>query len=354
MRILLLSRYDQLGASSRLRSFQYIPFLTAKGWQVDVNPLFSDEYVQALYNKQPLGWEVLAGYIRRFATLIKANKYDLIWIEKELFPFMPAVAERLLNKLGVPYVVDYDDALFHRYDEHRRSLVRKVLGRKIDTVMNQASQVVAGNQYLADRAQLAGAGRIAIIPTVIDLKRYPLIEKTITTELVIGWIGSPSTTHYLLMLAPVFASLRKKFNVKNVAVGADQNVLEGLGIEVMPWSEQSEVSLIQQFDIGIMPLDDSPWERGKCGYKLIQYMACSVPVVASPVGVNKDIVEHGVNGFLAQDLSEWEVYLTVLLESINLRKQLGLEGRKRVENYYSLQAQAPRLEQVLRDVVSNQ
>ncbi len=351
MKILLLSRYDRMGASSRLRSFQYIPHLESRGWDIDVRPLFSNSYLAALYSGRSLGLMVLKSYLQRILVLLKVRRYDLIWIEKELFPFMPAFAERLLNKLGVHYVVDYDDALFHRYDTHRSAFVRMVLGGKIDVVMNKSTQVIVGNKYLANRAQLAGAKEIEIIPTVIDLDHYIAESKRYSPKLTIGWIGSPSTTGYLLTLLPVFSALKKIFNVRILAVGANKKALEDTCIDVLPWLEESEVSSLYQFDIGIMPLNRSPWERGKCGYKLIQYMACGLPVVATSIGVNKDIVEQGVNGFLAQNLADWELYLSILLKDNELRYQMGVNGKKKVKKEYSLQSQISRLNELLHGII---
>ncbi|HIO50410.1 TPA: glycosyltransferase [Candidatus Poribacteria bacterium] len=351
MRVLLLSRYGRLGASSRVRSFQYLPFLELKGWQVDVRPLFSDNYVRSLYNGKSRGLEVLAGYCRRLKDLVHAGQYDLIWIEKEAFPFMPALAEWLLAKVGVPYVVDYDDALFHRYDSHRRWLIRSILGRKIGSVMRYAALVIAGNEYLAEYARAVGAKCVEIVPTVVDLTRYEIVHSDSNHPLVVGWIGSPSTSHYLAVIAPVIESLSKEFDVRFVAVGASEESVCDLPMEAKPWSEETEIQSIRGFDIGIMPLVDDPWERGKCGYKLIQYMACGVPVVASPVGVNKDIVEPGGNGYLAQDLHDWAQALRRLMSDKELRQRLGDNGRQQVEARYSLQVQAHRLEKLMRSVL---
>lgn len=344
MRLLLLTRYDRLGASSRVRSLQYLPFLEAREWQIDVSPLFSNAYVEALYKKDSRWRQVVSGYWKRLEALARAGSYDLVWIEKELFPFMPAIAEQLLTIFRVPYVVDYDDALFHRYDCHDRWLVRKALNRKIDVVMKNAAVVVVGNDYLAQRARTAGARRVEIIPTVVDLDRYTAVERRHTPPITIGWIGSPVTSCYLHDIAPVLESLTCNLDVRIVAVGANPTVIEGLPIEARPWSEKTEVQSIQAFDIGIMPLPDEPWEHGKCGYKLIQYMACGLPVVASPVGVNVDIVKHGVSGFMAGKRCEWEQALRHLLEDGDLRMSMGAQGRRRVEEWYSLQVQAPRLE----------
>ena len=353
MRVLLLCRYSRLGASSRVRSLQYLPFLESIGWQVKVSPLFTDNYLQSLYSGQSSSGQVLTGYWRRIKILVRAAGYDLVWIEKEVLPFMPALPECLLNKGGVQYVVDYDDALFHRYDEHRYWLIRAILGGKIDSVMRNAALVIAGNEYLAERARAAGAQSIVIVPTVVDLMHYKIVHRNRNNPLVVGWIGSPSTSHYLSVIAPVIKSLSNEYNVRFVVVGPGEESVRNLPVEAQSWSEETEVQSIQGFDIGIMPLPDTPWERGKCGYKLIQYMACGLPVVASPVGINNQIIKHGTNGFLARDLHEWEEALRCLLNDQNLRRDMGTKGREIVEARYSLQVQAPRLERLMRGVTLN-
>lgn len=351
MKVLLLSRYGAMGASSRVRFLQYLPYFKAQGVNVSVVPLFSDAYVRALYEGGSRWREVVAGYMRRIGALLHVRRFDVVIIEKELFPFLPAFAERLLHVSGVPYVVDYDDALFHRYDLHSSKLVRGVLGRKIDAVMRHAAVVVAGNDYLAERARQAGARRVELIPTVVDTHRYQPRQAPPNETPVIGWIGTPNTSRYLQPLLPVFEALQARMRVRVVAVGARSEDFAGTPVETLPWSEETEVESIQQFDIGIMPLADSPWERGKCGYKLIQCMACGVPVVASPVGVNTVIVNPGKNGLLARD-DEWEEQLTTLLQDPELRRSFGAEGRKDVENWYSLEVQAPRLLNAIREAAS--
>ena len=356
MKVLFLTRYDRLGASSRLRAFQYLPYFQSLGWQVDPVPFFSEAYLRNLYAAQSTWKEVLLAYTRRFKVLLRAGRYDLVWIEKEVLPFFPAVAERLLKGLRIPYMVDYDDALFHQYDLHSLWPVRAVLGRKIDAVMRHASLVVAGNQYLAERARNAGARRVEIVPTVIDLDRYATPvprSETADRPLVVGWIGTPKTSRYLHPLKSVFAFLQSRFNVRFAAVGASRESLGDLPVEPWPWTEATEVDSISRFDIGIMPLDDSPWERGKCGYKLIQYMACGLPVVASPVGVNCEIVESRWNGLLASSATQWQENLAALLQNPQLRAQMGKKGREKVESMYCLQVQAPHLKALIQQLTRN-
>lgn len=348
MNILLLTRYDKLGASSRVRSFQYISFLEQQGLSVTVAPFFSNEYLDALYLNQSRMKYILRAYWRRLLVLFKISNYDLVVLEKELFPFFPAVVERLLAYLKIPYVADYDDALFHRYDCHRSAFVRFTLGKKIDAVMKNATVVVAGNQYLAKRAEQAGAQAVKVIPTVVDTERYtPSSRDRYSDEILIGWIGTPKTSHYVKPLFPVFKALKEKFNIKVILIGASRNDIVGGAVEIWDWSEATEVVDIQKLDIGIMPLTDSPWERGKCGYKLIQYMACGIPVIASPVGVNKDLIEHGKNGFLATSDEEWLYAFERLLDNETLRKRMGTEARAAIEANYSLHAQQAELLSVI-------
>ena len=350
MKVLLLSRYGPLGASSRMRFLQYLPYFRSKGVEVTVRALLSDAYLRALYNGGSRWREVIKGYTGRILALLRARRFDVVIIEKELFPFMPAIAERFLRLIGVPYVVDFDDALFHRYDLHSSIWVRRLLGKKIDSVMRHATTVIAGNDYLAEHARRVGANRVEIIPTVVDAERYHPKQKTGGDIPIVGWIGTPQTCRYLKPLLPVFEAIKNELPARFVAVGANPQDFEGTPVEAWPWSEDSEVESVQQFDIGIMPLDDSPWERGKCGYKLIQYMACGVPVIASPVGVNCEIVEEGINGKFAGVIEDWDRALREMLGAgPESREMVGTAGRERAEQWYSLQAQAPRFYKEVRE-----
>ncbi|WP_246264564.1 glycosyltransferase family 4 protein [Aromatoleum toluvorans] len=332
-----------------MRFAQYVPHLRAVGIEVELLPLLRDEYLERLYEKRRTAWgQILGDYARRLFCLVRARSYDLLWIEKELFPDLPAWFERLLHLGGVRYVVDYDDAIFHNYDLSS-SPRRKMLGRKIDVVMRNASLVVCGNDYLADRARQAGAARVEILPTVVDLGRYSIAAKHASDELVVGWMGSPSTAKYLEMVVPPLLRLAAERPVCLRVIGATY-AAENLKVECRAWSEADEGDQIRDFDIGIMPLMDGPWERGKCGYKLIQYMACGVPVIASPVGVNCTIVEDGVNGRLASGVAGWIDALWTIGGNEELRNTMGARGRSAVEQKYCLQVTTPRLAKFFADV----
>ena len=351
-RILLLSRYGRLGASSRLRFLQYLPYLEKRGFTVTIRPFFGDNYLRGLFEGKVPVSSVLKSYITRVVTMLGAQRFDAIWMEAELLRWLPAWVEERLFPSDVPLIVDYDDAIFHWYEMQRFPGVCRLLGKKINRIMAMADLVVVGNDYLGKRAQLAGARRIEKIPTVVDIDRYFVPVRNVNSRLTVGWIGTPATAKFLYHIAAALRAIVDVFGVRIVAVGANPQQLQGLPVEVRPWLESTEVAEIQDFDIGVMPLPDEPYERGKCGYKLIQYMACGKPVVASPVGMNIEIVQHGENGFLATSIDEWVDALSRLIEDPQLRFRMGQAGRSMVESAYSLQMQAPRLEGMLRSVIS--
>lgn len=349
MRMLCLTRYDRAGSSSRYRFYQFLPGLRALGWHVDASYLLGDGYVDALYEKRRLGAQFfVASAMRRLTALSRAREYDLVWIEKELFPYLPALLERALNRFRVRYVVDLDDAIFHQYQEHHSALVRATLGRKIERVMRGAALVIAGNDYIAEHALAAGARRVDVIPTVIDLTHYTVQKPPRRGPPVVGWIGSPSTQSSLTALAGVLSRFCGDTGATVRAIGAHRKFsLPGVPLQIVPWSEETEVEEIAAFDVGIMPLRDDPWSRGKCGFKLIQYMGCRLPVIASPIGANRAIVVHRETGWLASSEDEWGAALRAIAREPALGVQMGFAGRARVEQHYSLTVALPRLASAL-------
>ncbi len=351
MRLLVLTRFGEQGASSRLRFTQYFPSMRARNVECVVSPLFDDAMLRRKYLRGGYGAAaLLSAYWRRVRALVGADRFALVWIEKEALPWFPAIFERWL--LGrVPYVLDFDDAIFHNYDLHRAAWVRRIYGERIDVLMAGARLVITGNRYLAERAVRAGTSRVDVIPTVVDLARYPAKRAyPIVAKVRIVWIGSPSTIQYLLELAGVLAVLAKRHPFALRVIGGGAISLPGVDVESVPWSPETEAALINECDVGIMPLRDTPWEHGKCAYKLIQYMACGLPVVASSVGANRDVVTDGVTGFLAHSPSEWEDKMEVLLCDAALRQRLGAAGRARVEAEYCLQRTAATLVHLLTEV----
>nr|WP_183182173.1 glycosyltransferase family 4 protein [Azospirillum sp. OGB3] len=344
----MLTRYGRLGASSRLRFLAYLPALRDAGLQVAEAPLLDDDYLRRLYGGEPADRaRIAAAYARRLAVLRGVRRHDVVWLEKEALPWLPFKAEAAAGLGRIPYVMDIDDAWFERYAGHRLAPVRALLGGKFATLARNARIVLAGNPYLADWARGAGCRDVRLLPTVVEPERYPLLpfpgEAGLTT---VGWIGSPSTARYLGMVGGALARLGPALRLR--VIGASDLVLP-VPADCVPWREDSETSELGRFDIGIMPLPDSPWERGKCGYKLIQYMAAGRPVVASPVGVNTILVRHGVNGFLADGEDAWADALGRLAADPDLRTRMGAAGRRLVEERYALSVTAPQLVGALRD-----
>lgn len=350
-RILLLSRYGRLGASSRLRMIQYLPGLMLEGFEVEVSPMFADAYVQKLYRGSPPLLEAIRSYAHRIGRLFRDRAFDIAWVEKEIWPWLPWLLESAFLPRNIRFLVDYDDAVFHRYDLHPSPVLRAILGSKLDRLMGRVDCVVAGNEYLEQRARAAGARRVEVIPTVIDLDRYPpTLPRSETGFVRIGWIGSPNTAKYLPIVSDVLERLGREERIDCVAVGAREDQVAGTPFRGVPWKEEFEVDQLRSFDIGIMPLENTPWEKGKCGYKLIQYMACGMPVVASPVGVNERLVTQGQNGFLAATEEHWYAALRELVENRLLRERMARSGRERVERTYNTDAQIPRLIEIFQSL----
>ena len=336
-KILVLTKYDFIGASSRLRFIQYYKMLDETGLTVTHSPLFNDNYLKKRFNNKTIIFEALWGYVKRLYNLLILSSYDIVWIEKELFPYIPFAFEKLFLKILSPYVVDYDDAIFDNYDSPKNVLIKCLFNKKIAKIMFNSSAVVVGNNYLNNYAKKAGAKNITILPTVVDLDLYPSINKISNKKIIkVGWIGSSQTIKFLMPIFSVFKKLAKDLNVEFIAIGVNDKDVGISLVKTKKWSREKETILLQDIDIGIMPLPNNRWTKGKCGYKLIQYMASFKPVIASPIGINKDIVKHGETGYLASTFKDWEKYLRILINSKSLRHSMGIKGRKIVEKKYSL------------------
>lgn len=348
-RVLALTKYGRAAASTRQRLLQYVPALADAGIHVDVKPMLDDDYVAALasgaaYPKS----RILGAYRRRFADLGRAQQYDLLWVYAELFPKLPSLFEALAIKAGPPVIYDCDDAFFH--DHERNAFLRD----KLKPLIYGAAAVTAGNAYLAEYARRWNTN-VQIVPTTLDTDAYVPAAFRSGQPPVIGWIGSPSTWTYVRPFLALLAELCVAGRARFLAVGAGPTAEADLfeGMETRDWSEATEIADVQSMDIGIMPLSDEPWARGKCGYKLIQYMACGLPTVASPVGVNCDIVRHGVDGYIAETDEEWRSALSALLSDAGLRERMGAAGRARTVERYSLASQAPRQIALFRSLISS-
>ena len=351
MRVLVLTRYTRTGSSSRLRFLQFLPGLKSHGIEVDVRPLFRDGYLARRFGPRavPPHW-IAADYARRLGAVLGARRYDLVWLEGEVWPWLPGLVERLLPAMGVPYVVDYDDALFHRFDRSESFVVRGLLGSKIAGVMRRAAAVVVGNSYLGAYAREAGAATVVEIPTVLDPERYGTAAPR--DPAVIGWIGSPSTAPYVSDIASDLDAACADTGARLRLIGFDRALAGAFAVppDLRDWEEGREAADLADLTLGIMPLRATPFEQGKCGYKLIQYMAAGVPVLATDTAANRRIVESAGAGRIvpaAAPEGAWHAAIREMLADPEMLTRMGNSGRAAAARTYSLDAQTPVLAGVL-------
>ncbi|MCU4161012.1 glycosyltransferase [Acidiphilium sp. AL] len=351
LRVLMATRYGRLGASSRLRLLQYAPRLAEFGIACTARPFLSDGYIRALYEGGSRVKPVLAAYGRAAGLRAAIRNHDLVWIEKELLPFLPAVLERAL--LGEKnFILDFDDAWFLRYGGGGNRLVRTLLGGKFPALLRRASLTIVANETLRDWAIGAGARNVLLLPTVVDLDHYPIAGEP-GGPFTVGWIGTPVTAPYLASIAGPLRTLAAEAPLELLVIGAPGFAIDGVTCRHMPWSEATEAHLIGQCHVGIMPLPDDAWARGKSGYKLVQYMAACRAPIGSPIGANRAIVQDGVTGFLAGDAAAWCDRLRRLRDDVPLRRAMGVAARERAAEHYALQATAPRLAAAIRAIVTS-
>lgn len=349
MKVLFLTKYTNLGASSRMRTYQYLRFYREAGIECTAEAFFDDTYLKRLYSGQRSTWRLLGFYLKRLMVLSTAFKYDKIFIEKELFPYFPPFFEYLLFLFGKKYIVDYDDAIFHNYDRNSSFIIRNFLKHKIDTVMKHADVVIAGNSYLARRASEAGAQKIEIIPTVVDLDRYPAPQYETEGKFVVGWIGTKSTFEkHLLSIKDWLLKAQDLYDIEIHIIGITASeVFLGDHVKLVPWAEETEAEALSKIDVGIMPLRNSPWEEGKCAYKIVQYMACGKPVIASDVGINSELCVAGKTGFLADSEGDFLRALKTMIGDEKLRKDMGRRGRALVEEKFNLAVTSAHLTNII-------
>lgn len=347
MKILFLVPYPTEGASNRIRVEQFIPYLEARGVRCKVRPFVNGRFYRILYlphrYMEKAFWFVICTLNRLF-DIVRAFGRDIVFIHREAYPFGGAAIESILHKMGKSLVFDFDDAIFlPNTSEHNIYIERFKNPRKVGRIMGMSGLVMAGNDYLKDYA-LRYAGNVDVIPSCVDTARYnpPARESEKKEDVVIGWVGSNTTKQFLYDLEDVFVLLSGRHkNLKLHIVGAPFYSSKLENIVNIKWSLEGEREALQNFDIGIMPMPDNEWTRGKCGFKALLYMACGVPAVVSPVGANLDIIDEGEDGFFAGSPAEWAEKLSLLIKDKELRKRIGANGREKVLKEYSLDAVWP-------------
>jgi glycosyltransferase involved in cell wall biosynthesis len=348
------SLYDT-SPGQRFRIEQWEPFLSERSVSITYAPFESKELHAILYKPRNLQRKVAlltSALNRRRSLLSSIRENDAVYLFREAALLGPPIFERKIHRSGVPLIFDFDDAIFVRYRSPSNGYLSYLkFAAKTKSICRMAAHVTVGNAYLASYARQFNS-RVTIIPTTIDTNKYTVESNKPQPELpVVGWTGSFSTVQHLDTLRGALRRLAQRERFRLRVIGTPTYEIEGVEVESLPWRAESELEDLKGIDIGIMPLPDESWSKGKCGLKALQFMALGLPTVCSPVGVNTTIVQDGKNGFIATTEDEWVEKLSQLLHSPQLRQQLGVAGRATVEERYSAAAQAPRFYQVLESVV---
>lgn len=333
--------------AQRFRIEQWAPKLRALGVQIEFEPFMSPELQAILYQPGKYGAKaglIFEALIRRAKSLRHVKEFDLVYVLRETALLGPALFERWMRIGRVPYVFDFDDAIFlPNASEANQSFRFLKFPGKTATACRLAAHVMAGNDYLANYAWQFNH-HVTVVPTTIDTEKYrPLEPARESLKPLIVWTGSPTTAPYLESLAGALVRLRERHDFTLRVIGAPRASLPGIDVELLPWQAGTEALDLQGAWAGLMPAPDDNWARGKCGCKALQYMAVGVPTVCSPVGMNAQLVRNGENGLLASSEDEWVENLALLISSAELRRRLGQAGRRTVETWYSAEVQAPRV-----------
>lgn len=341
--------------SQRFRIEQWIPFLAEEGISVDLKPFVSSRMMEKLHQPGALAQKALwmfEAFARRAVEVSRAGNYDVILIHRAACLAGPAALERLIRFFGRPVIFDFDDAIYllDTSPANRYFGWLKFPG-KTATLCRISSHVVAGGNYLAEYARKYNS-RVTVVPTSIDTDLYrPASGNGANKRIVVGWTGSATSQAHLEMFVDV---LRKLCSRRDVEIRVQSNrrpELQGVPFVWRPWSPATEVEELSHFDIGIKPMPDDPWARGKCPMKEIQYMSMGIPTICSAVGASKEIIRHGENGFLAETSEEWLGSLEALIDNPALRRKLGAAGRSTVENQYSMRRCASLFGSVVRETL---
>ena len=332
-------RYSELGASSRVRMFQYEETLSDNGWDVTFFPFADDSFLLSRYRGQRAWRSIARSYLRRLRELRKMKSADLVWVEKEFIPWAPAWLEKLFIPKSSKVVYDFDDAVHEQFRDNPHLLVRLALGKKVPSSVGDSLGVISGNETLQRYFDGIVDFNSITVPSAIDHRRLrpePEDEPAKNRPFIFGWIGTPVTFRaYVEHLMPIFESTAERIGGEFWVIGAGSTEESTKYVKYRSWSHEEESALLNTLDVGIMPLVDDPWSRGKCGYKLLQYMAVGKAVIASPVGVNEDIVTHGETGYFVREAGDWDRYLTMLSSNRQLSRAMGEKGVERVTSFYS-------------------
>ncbi len=340
--LFIAALYKDRSPGQRFRFEQYLDYLEENGFHCEFSCLVTKKTDKVFYSKGKLIYKlfILIGFIfKRLRDVSRAKNFDLVFVQREAFFLGTTYFERQLSK-RTKLVFDFDDSIWlNNVSEANKNLNFLKKASKTSKIIELADLVFAGNQYLADYAHQFN-NNVRIIPTTIDSREYQKIPKTKSDKICIGWSGSFSTIVHFEHIVHVLIQLKHKYQNKIYFKVIGDAAFSNKDLEVvgLPWRKDTELNDLSEIDIGLMPLPDDEWTKGKCALKGLQYMALEIPTIMSPVGVNKDIIVDGKNGMLASTDDEWMNKLSQLIESEELRTNIGVEGRKTVVNEYSVDA----------------
>lgn len=342
-KILFLTAGPDIVASSRTRVYQFVPYLEKAGFQCRIIPYESKRSCWENLNhaKKSIFSKVLNklySYLQILRFISLASRYDILFIQRVLIPIG---LQKFIRRINDNIFFDFDDALYLNPG--------KKFVRRLDNLIKESKAVFLENEFTKEYSSRLNKN-IFVITGPIEVNRYlPDTRGGAKSKVVIGWIGSFGTAEFIKPLKEVFRGLSNKYeNIEIDLIGAPDLDLGLRNVVTKTWRLETEVPDLQYFDIGIMPLLDNDWSRGKGGYKLLQYMSIGIPSVASAIGINAEIVKDGVSGFLVNNGSEWMDRLSKLIENPELRRSMGAEARKIAVERYSYEAYVPALTAALK------
>ena len=336
--IIFLSKYSEISASVRYRFLIYKKHLEINGYNVTSSYMFSDKVYNAkIFNNKILFFNIIYSYFKRLFTLIFLKKNTLAIIHLELTPFLFSIGERILFLKKTPFIIDLDDAIYFRNEKFQKNFNYILnFNKSFNFSLKNCNKIFAGNKDIFNFVEKYNHNS-TILPTILDCKKInESIGVNKNKQFTIVWIGSPSTAIYLNDIIPYLQNIYKANNFKLRLIGSGDIEIKNIDYEIFKWDEKTETKLIAECHIGIMPLADTIWSRSKCGFKLLQYMACGIPVIASPIGVNKIIVKDDYNGFLCSNENEWTTKINYLLNNKEYIAHMGENAKNFIFEYYDL------------------
>ncbi len=356
-KILFLSPYpNNLGPSQRFRFEQYFDFLS-EHYQINQKTFWDNKSWEVLFSHSNFSikfYYLILAFLKRFLHLLSAIRYDAVFIHREVAHIGPPVFEWIIKFIFRKKIIyDFDDAIWHLNYSDKNKIVRFFKAPwKVKTICKWSDAIITGNNYLADFAKQYNKN-VTVIPTTINTNYHKSCNRKTknSNKITIGWTGTLTTLRQLNTITNALVQIQKKYDTDILIISNEQPEFIEFNYKYLKWNPDTEIQDLCNIDIGIMPLYDTEWEKGKCGLKGLQYMALEIPAIMSPVGVNSEIIQDGVNGFLASTEDEWIEKLSILIENKELRKKLGKAGRKTVVEKYSVEANKNKYLSVIKSII---